>query len=423
MENFFILLIFVSGIINIIRLGVFMTLGDWYEVFKRKKLSEKYTRKSRYVPLVSVIVAAFNEEKNILQTLRSLLKSTYKHLEIIVVDDGSTDGTAEAVKRFIKSRKSKYIFLLQQTNSGKARALNFGIKTKACGQLIMTIDADSLIAKNGIERSVAYFRNPRIQATASNVRILKTRSLLGLVQYVEYLLGYRLKRAYSMMSMEYIIGGIGSMFRKSMLHKVRYYDTDTITEDIDLTMKIIRKGNKKNQVIYADDVLTFTQPVGTVPDLLKQRFRWKYGRFQTLFKNLDMMFSRNSNHTKQLTYIQLPFVFYSEFTFLLEPLLLGFLVYVSYIFQDLTSLQWVIGFYAFFTSVTVVSDRHLNKEEKVLLITLSPLSYVFFFIISIVEYVALIKCIIGYNGIINARKIDICSWDHVDRGKVFVYSK
>lgn len=415
MESAIAVLIIALGLINIFRMAAYMIAGDWYELVVARKKVAKRSRRGTYEPLVSVVIAAYNEERDIVRTIRSVLKSTYNHVEVIVVDDGSTDSTSLKVQRFMENHQKNPITLIRQANGGKARALNHGIRSTAKGSLIMTLDADSLIHKEAIAKAVTYFRNPRIKAVASNVRIIKTHTLVGLIQYIEYLMGYRLKKAYTVVDMEYIIGGIGSTFRKSILKQVGWYDTDTVTEDIDVTMKIVREGNKKYQVIYGADVITYTQPVPTLPDLLKQRFRWKFGRFQTLFKNRGMFFHPDTRYTKLLTFFQLPFVLFSEFTFLLDPLLVGYVFFMSYQYHEVTSLQGVLFFFCFYTAVTIIADRYTSIQEKFELLTVAPLAYLFFLVISLVEYIALWKCIVGVKGILFARELDTCRWDHVER--------
>ena len=133
----------------------------------------------------------------------------------------------------------------------------------------MCLDGDSMLEPDAVAKSVAYFRDERVVATASNVNILPGGGLLGLVQRYEYLISYHMKKAHNIFNVEYIIGGIGSMFRRETLDEVGLYDTNTMTEDIDLTMKIIaRKGNRNQRVVYAYDALTYTEAVPSFGSLV-----------------------------------------------------------------------------------------------------------------------------------------------------------
>ena len=405
-------LIIILGTINAIRMSFLFISGDVYDCFWARN-KRKFVKKN-YRPLISIIIAAYNEEKVIKRTLDSIYASKYRNFEVVIVDDGSKDRTGRIVKRF-KNNKLRNLTLVSQENGGKAIALNNALKNYVKGNLIMTLDADSVLANDALKKVIVYFCNPKVVAVASNVKIIKQNSLLGIIQYIEYLLGYRLKKAYTVLNNEYIIGGIGSTFRKSAIKHVNYYDTDTVTEDIDLTMKIIAKGNKNNKVIYASDVICYTEPAMNVSDLFKQRYRWKFGRFQTLYKNVGLFFNRSKIYSKPLTFLQLPFVIYSELAFLIDPILVTFIIYLCIKYRETASLLGVFSFLAFYVILAIVSDEHLSHKERIYFIIFAPLSYFFFFIISLVEYAALVKSIIRYKGIIYAREIGKCGWEHVDR--------
>lgn len=406
-------LIIIFGIVNAIRMSFLFISGDVYDYFWVKK-NKKFVKKN-YQPLISVIISAYNEEKVIKRTLNSIYTSDYKNFEVVIIDDGSKDKTARIVERFKKNIKLKNLTLVSQKNGGKATALNNALRNNTKGSLIMSLDADSVLANDALGKAVLYFRDQKVVAVASNVKIIKQNSLLGVIQYIEYLLGYRLKKAYTVLNNEYIIGGIGSTFRKKAIKSVNYYDTDTITEDIDLTMKLIAKGNKTNRVIYASDVICYTEPVMNISDLFKQRYRWKFGRFQTLYKNIGLFFNRSKKYTKPLTLWQLPFVIYSELAFLVDPILIAFIIYLCVKYKETASLLGVIFFLAFYVTLAIISDKYLSYKEKIYLIILTPLSYFFFFTISLIEYIALIKSIFNYKGVIYAREINKCGWEHVGR--------
>src|SRR5260221_590916 len=346
--------------------------------------------------------------------LESVYKSTYKNFQVIVVNDGSHDKTGREVSRFIKTHKRRKLIYFRQKNSGKAIALNNAIKKFAKGSLIMSLDADSIIDPNALKNSVKYFRDKKIAAVASNIKILNNNTVLGTIQYIEYILGYKLKKAYTVLNNEYIIGGIGSTFRKKILKKVNYYDTDTITEDIDLTMKILNLGNKNNKIMYAADIICYTQPAPSIKSLFKQRFRWKYGRFQTLWKNKELFFNRSKKYSKSLTFFQLPFIIYSEITFLLDPILVGFLIYISIRYKDVTTYQSIFLFLGFYVAIAILSEE-MSFIEKIKCLFVAPLSYIFFFVVSIVEYGTLIKCFIDRDGIFRAKEINKCNWEHIER--------
>lgn len=145
-------------------------------------------------------------------------------------------------------------------------------------------------------------------ALAANVRIAGDKKIIGYIQKVEYMIANECKESEKPLNLEYIIGGIASTYRKKHLLAVGGYSSDSITEDIDLSLKLLNIfGNKTEYIDYADDVLAFTPPAHNLKDLQKQRIRWKYGRFKALVKNKKMFFSLNrEKYTLALTWWKLP---------------------------------------------------------------------------------------------------------------------
>lgn len=232
----------VLSLFNFVRIFALLIGADIYDVKQLK--AQKRAKKSSTKPLVSVIIPAFNEETGVLRTLKSVIDNSYPNLEIIVVDDGSRDKTAKVVRDYIKSlsgkkmmtyqgrrarsgnlqrrylrvnKNSRRVVCARQPNSGKGSALNNGIQNYAWGELVMVLDADSLLHPKAIERMVAHFNNPQVMAAAANVKVLPSKSVLGFAQRIEYLISYRMKRSLSAFNMEYIIGGVGSTFRRQAL--------------------------------------------------------------------------------------------------------------------------------------------------------------------------------------------------------------
>lgn len=417
--------ILILGLINFFRLSILTLLTFIYDGFITRndikkniqtKINSKGNKTSyKYSPLLSVVIAAYNEEVVIQRTLKNLFQSTYKNFEVIIVNDGSKDKTEEKVFEFIKQNPDKKITYVYQTNQGKAHALNNACINYVKGKIVMCLDADSVVRKEAIENAVNYFRNKNIKALATNVKILPGSSLMGLISQLEYLMGYHLKKALTVGNIEYIIGGVGSMFRYSTLKKVGFYDTDTITEDIDLTMKVVKLGNISNLIVYAEDVVVYTESPLTLNALFRQRFRWKFGRFQTFWKNRELFFNKDKKYTKLLTFLYLPFQLFSEITFLFDPVFIIYIAFLSVASQDPASYFGMFIFLMFYTVFAIATDNESNDKEKILFLLIAPFSYLIFFIVSIVEYVGLIKCIIKVDEIINADKYNRCGWTPVAR--------
>lgn len=406
-------LIVIFGIINLIRMAIFLIGSDIYgliTVFRRR-------RRSRYQPMISVIIPAFNEAGTVGRAIQSVLTSSYpgKLLEVVVVDDGSTDNTREVVLRYRKNPANIPVSIISQVNSGKARALNAGIRNHSSGELVMCLDADSFLHPEAFHRLAGYFADHRVAALSANVKIAVKKGLLNLIQKYEYLVCYQMKRAESLFNCEYIVGGIGSTFRRSVLEAVNYYDTDTVTEDIDLTMKILQLGNRRWKVLYGADVITYTEAVLTLPDLIKQRFRWKWGRCQTFFKNVNMFFSPDPKFSFTLSWFYLPFAIFGDMAYFFEPVLLLYIILNSIYWRDPVAIISAWAVISFYLALNILAEDTITLKEKVKLVTFSPLLYILFYILSFAEYVALIKSLVRLGQLKASLENNICGWIHVRR--------
>lgn len=409
-QSDFYLAIACLSLINFIRVFLFLIGADIYDI-KQILKSKKQTK--RYRPFISIIIPAYNEQTGVIRTVQSAIANTYPRKEIIVVNDGSTDLTKKKLRNFQK-RYPRSIKIINQTNSGKAAAINNAVM-RSKGSLIMVVDADSLLAPDAIEKMVNHFQDKQIIAAASNVKILPTRKLMGLAQRFEYLISYRMKRALNTLNVEYIVGGVGSTFRKRHLLKVGGYDTDTMTEDIDLTVKLIRHfGNKEFKIHYAADSVAFTEHVLSFKSLVKQRFRWKYGRFQTLVKSRSLFFSRSDKYDKRLTWLQLPYALFGEAALLMEPILVGYILFITISYTDLSSMMWVYGVVSIFVFLMILGEESEKLQTKAALSCLLPLVYVLMYILTAVEFIALVKSLKKARALINQVE-EKSSWEHVER--------
>jgi cellulose synthase/poly-beta-1,6-N-acetylglucosamine synthase-like glycosyltransferase/peptidoglycan/xylan/chitin deacetylase (PgdA/CDA1 family) len=229
-------------------------------------------------PPVSVIVPAYNEAKGIGNAVRSLATSDYPTVEVIVVDDGSTDGTAEVVRDLCLDN----VTVISTPNGGKPSALNIGIR-QARHDIVIMVDGDTVFEPTSIRELVKPFADPAVGAVSGNVKIGNRRSLIAHWQHIEYVIGFSLdRRMYdTLRCMPTVPGAIGA-YRSAVLRDVGGVSHDTLAEDTDLTMAICRAGWR---VVYQDTALAWTEAPTSLSQLWKQRYRWCYGTLQAMWKH------------------------------------------------------------------------------------------------------------------------------------------
>jgi len=351
----------------------------------------KETKHQLYEPLVSVLIPAWNEEVGILSTVQSILDNDYDRIEVVVVNDGSTDGTETLVKNFIKSTKKKYentdksIIYSYKTNGGKGKALNHAIE-HANGEILVTVDADSIADKKMIRKLVHYFGDNTVDAVVGNVKVAGDVSFLNLLQRLEYLFGFYHKRAHSVLGAEYIYGGACAAFRKStVFDTIGLFDTDSITEDIELSLRTRHHGHN---AVYADDAICYTEGASSVLGLIKQRLRWKKGRFEAFGKYKSMFFSTKARHNFWLSWFILPFALLAEIQLLFEPIGLTLLVIYSVVTGDYSSV--ILG--ALFIGILYFVVGLMTERARYWwIVPLWPFTWAIFYALVWIEYMALLK--------------------------------
>lgn len=405
-EIVFFYLFMAISIIHMTHIGLYLVGANVYDIRAFHTSAKKRGNLRRNV-LVSILIPAHNEEATIARCLDSILKSTVRDLEIIVIDDASTDDTVHVIQQYIRSHCdfNRHITLLRRIeNGGKANALNYALERGVRGQFVMTLDADSVLHPNAIQRSVEYFLDdPRVAGVAANVRVMESSSILNLLQKFEYMIGYRSKKFYSVINSEYIVGGVGSMYRSSVLREVGFYDDDIQTEDIALSLKIAALGNKAYKLVYAADVIAMTEGVGTFRALLRQRYRWKLGSLQALMKYRHLLFSTDSRYSQPFTWYRIPMAFLGELIVLTEPFLIAYIVYLSMI--TLTP-QNFFGAYLLITAYilwNIWPDEHMSLKKKAAMTAHTPVMYFVFYIVNIVQLAAVLRCIVNFKQVLRIR--------------------
>ena len=245
-------------------------------------------------PLVSIIVPAFNEEVNAVSSLQSLLKADYPNFEIIFVDDGSKDSTYEKVQQaFVNNTKIK---VFTKPNGGKASALNFGIQ-HSTAEFVICIDADTKLKQDAVSKLMMHFnaginnrgQKGEVGAVAGNVKVGNEVNLLTRWQSIEYISSQNFDRkAFAYLNAITVVPGAIGAFRKKAIEDAGGFTTDTLAEDCDLSIRILRCGyiiENENKAI------AMTEAPETLKMFFKQRFRWNFGVMQTFWKNRDALFN------------------------------------------------------------------------------------------------------------------------------------
>ncbi|MEV7089820.1 bifunctional polysaccharide deacetylase/glycosyltransferase family 2 protein [Streptomyces sp. NPDC093085] len=226
---------------------------------------------------VSVIVPAYNEKECIANTLNSLAASTHP-IEIVVVDDGSTDGTAEIAE----SLGLPNVRVVRQENAGKSAALNNGVR-QATHDIVVMMDGDTVFEPDTVRQLVQPFGDERVGAVAGNAKVGNRNTVIGAWQHIEYVMGFNLdRRMYDLLRcMPTIPGAIGAFRRRAVLD-VGGMSEDTLAEDTDITIALHRAGWR---VVYAEHARAWTEAPASVGQLWRQRYRWSYGTMQALWKH------------------------------------------------------------------------------------------------------------------------------------------
>jgi len=288
--------IFIAGIVLVSGRALIIGLLALVE-----KLRPEPADHPEYRPRVSVLIPAYNEEAVIVATVDSALASRYPDLEVIVVNDGSTDRTSELVRQIF--RGDARVRLLDQPNRGKPTALNHALGA-ATGEIVVTIDADTQVDPAAIKNLVRHFADPRVAAVAGNVKVGNRNRWLTRWQALEYVTSQNLeKRAFDLLNCIPVVPGAVGAWRANVLRDYGGFSADTVAEDTDLTLTLRRNGWK---ISYDEDAIGHTEAPETAEALIRQRFRWTFGTLQAVWKHGDTLGRRRYG---TLGWIAIPNIF------------------------------------------------------------------------------------------------------------------
>jgi biofilm PGA synthesis N-glycosyltransferase PgaC len=255
---------------------------------KRDEESHASPAPDTSLPMISLVVPAYNEGMVIQPAIRSLLLLDYPNYEVLVIDDGSTDDTYEKSLAVAREDHDVPIRVITKPNGGKADALNTGM-THARGEFVLNMDGDTKLSRNTLRACVRHFDNPNVGAVAGNVKVLNRDNMWTKLQALEYVEGLAMARkAQSFLRAVNIIPGPLGMFRKSVLQDAGGYDHDTFAEDCDLTLKLLMRGW---HIAYEPTAIAWVETPSRLLDLLKQRYRWTRGILQATRKHRSALWN------------------------------------------------------------------------------------------------------------------------------------
>jgi poly-beta-1,6-N-acetyl-D-glucosamine synthase len=262
-------------------IGVYLSMVWLIVYFQNRKNLFDRPRNTR-CPSVTFLVPAYNEEKHIANCLKSILNLDYPKdkLKIIVINDGSTDRTAEIAKKFKGVR-----VVSRKPNSGqKAVAMNFGMKYVNT-ELVACMDADSFATRDYLKKVTSYFNDREIGAVSSAVKVNKVTTLVSKVQWVEYLMSVVFRKLFALLDCQFVVPGPGGIYRTKVLRQIGSFEIDNLTEDMEMALRLQVNGYK---IASCLDAYVYTACPEDFKSLFKQRMRWYRGYLENFAKYFNL---------------------------------------------------------------------------------------------------------------------------------------
>ncbi|MCU1351876.1 MAG: polysaccharide deacetylase, partial [Acidimicrobiales bacterium] len=373
-------MLIVIGLLAVGRAAVVVALARAHSSERRRRLQLPDPR----MP-VTVIVPAHNEEAGIAAAARSLRASDHPDVEVIVVDDGSTDATAEIVR----SLGDPGVRLITRPNGGKPAALNTGIAA-ASHDIIVMVDGDTVFQPDTITNLLGPFADPRIGAVSGNTKVGNRRGLLGRWQHIEYVMGFNLdRRMYERLDCMPTVPGAVGAFRREALDAVGGVSGDTLAEDTDLTMAINRAGWR---VVYEETAVAWTEAPASVRSLWRQRYRWSFGTMQAMWKHRGAIGDRQHPGIgrRALPYL----VLFQILLPLLAPLIDVYGIYGLMFLNPIPVLAAWLGFSALQVGIAAYAF-HLDNERLTPLWALVIQQFVYRQLMELVVLQSIVTAVMG----------------------------
>jgi poly-beta-1,6 N-acetyl-D-glucosamine synthase len=268
----------------------------WFSYLQQRELARD--EPLEVYPFLSIVVPAYNEAEFMQASLGSLLERRYPLYEIIAVDDGSSDGTYEKMRAVEGNHYGVQVQVVRKENSGKADALNYGIR-RSRAPIVVCMDADSRLTPDALRYAVRHFKDPHVGAVAGNVKVINRHNIWTKLQALEYIEGLNIvRKAQAYFRTVNVIPGPIGIFRRRAIEGTGGYDSDTFAEDFDMTVKILADGWK---IQYEPKAIAYTEAPEELLDVIKQRYRWSRGILQALRKQKHLLTRTSGTVTTPLS--------------------------------------------------------------------------------------------------------------------------
>jgi len=321
---------------------------------------------------ISFIIPCYNEEKTIAECIQSVIGQSYKPMEVIVVDDGSTDNS----RKIISSFPGVKLIALEKNTGNKSKAIEKAL-THVKGSLVAFTDADSKIRWDFLENAVNKFDDPKVGAVSGKV-ISNENNLVTGARQLEYTISQDLhKKGQNVLGSIFVIPGCAAVYRKSLLDSLTL-DHDTVTEDLDLTIKTHKSGMR---IVYEPKAVVYTNDPFDLVSYIKQTRRWYQGTFQNLKKHKDII------GKGFLGKVELPIMFFENIFFGLFYLALPVLFYIA---PELTSIVLLVDL----VTIILISLYSSIRLKRYSLIFSIPVFYLMKVLQNIVWFHAMLTVLV-----------------------------
>lgn len=377
----------------------------WLMVLLENK-PQKKPKPLKVLPLVSIVIPSYNEEKTLKGTVESAIKLDYPKdkIEFIVVNDGSKDDTEKIAKSLIRKHKDHNIILISQENKGKGAALNAGMKISK-GEFFVCLDADSFVEKDALMKMLPNFTEDDVAAVLPSLKVRNPKNILQRMQWYEYIINMFYKELMARLDSVHVAPGPFSIYRKSIIHKVGGFDEDdNLTEDLEMALRLQSKNYKLIQLL---DTTVYTIAPDNLKALYAQRNRWYKGSIINALRYKRMIFNRKYG---DFGLIQMPtiiisgiialtlilstiyysikpyFVWYQNF----KLVNFDFMTFITnfkwdFNFLDLNFSVFLVAIFMIIITIYVIKRSHISVNEKVIkfgIFSFAVYLFLYFFVLA-----------------------------------------